>query len=50
MNILVAGGTGFIGQALCAALIHGGHRVSLLTRHAGQVLHRPDAHVNVVEW
>ncbi|NOU11890.1 MAG: TIGR01777 family protein [Nitrospira sp.] len=50
MNIVVAGGTGFIGQALCAALLHGGHRVSLLTRHAGQVLHRPDAHVNVVEW
>ncbi len=50
MNIVVAGGTGFIGQALCAALLHGGHRVSLLTRHAGQVLHRPDAHMNVVEW
>jgi uncharacterized protein (TIGR01777 family) len=50
MNIVVAGGTGFIGQALCAALLHGGHRVSLLTRHAGQVLHQPDARVNVVEW
>ena len=50
MNIVVAGGTGFIGQALCAALLHGGHRVSLLTRHPGQVLHRPDAHVNIVEW
>ncbi len=50
MNIVVAGGTGFIGQALCAALCHGGHRVSLLTRHAGQVLQQPDAHMNVVEW
>lgn len=50
MNIVVAGGTGFIGQALCAALLHGGHRVSLLTRHTGQVLHQPDAHMNVVEW
>ena len=50
MNIVVAGGTGFIGQALCAALLRGGHRVSLLTRHAGQVLSQPDAHVNVVEW
>jgi len=50
MNIVVAGGTGFIGQALCAALLHGGHRVSLLTRHAGQVLHQPDARVNVVKW
>ncbi len=50
MNIVVAGGTGFIGQALCAALLHGGHRVSLLTRHVGPVLHQPDAHVKVVEW
>lgn len=50
MNIVVAGGTGFIGQALCAALLHGGHRVSLLTRHTGQVLHQPDAHMNVVKW
>ncbi len=50
MNIVVTGGTGFIGQALCAALLHGGHRVSLLTRHTGQVLHRPDAQVNLVAW
>ncbi len=50
MNIVVAGGTGLIGQALCAALLHSGHRVSLLTRHAGQVLPQPDAHVKVVEW
>ena len=50
MNIVVAGGTGFIGQALCATLVHDGHRVSLLTRHVEQILHRPGAHVNVVEW
>ena len=50
MNIVVAGGTGFIGQALCTALLHGGHRVSLLTRHAGQVLHLPNTHMNLVEW
>jgi uncharacterized protein (TIGR01777 family) len=50
MNIVVTGGTGFIGRALCAALTNGGHSVSVLTRHIGQVLHRPDMHVNSVEW
>ncbi len=50
MNIVVTGGTGFVGRALCAALLQGGHTVTVLTRHMGQVLHRPDVHVNSVEW
>lgn len=50
MNIVVAGGTGFIGRALCAALMNGNHAVSVLTRHTGQVLHRPDVHIHAVEW
>ena len=50
MNIVVTGGTGFIGRALCAALSHGGHRVSILTRNAGQVLHEPRVNVNPVQW
>ncbi len=50
MNIVVAGGTGFIGRALCAALFHGGHQVTVLTRNAGQVFHQPEVHVNSVEW
>ncbi len=50
MNIVVTGGTGFVGRALCAALFRGGHRVSVLTRHAGQVLHQPDVHVHSVQW
>ncbi|MFQ5757421.1 MAG: TIGR01777 family oxidoreductase [Acidiferrobacterales bacterium] len=32
MNILVTGGTGFIGGALCRRLLAGGHAVSVLTR------------------
>lgn len=50
MNIVVTGGTGFIGRALCAALLHGGHSVSILTRNAGQVFHQPRVSVNPVQW
>ncbi|WP_254460411.1 TIGR01777 family oxidoreductase [Xanthomonas sacchari] len=32
MHVLVTGGTGFIGRALCPALLDAGHRVSVLTR------------------
>ncbi len=32
MNVLIAGGTGFLGSALTRHLIHNGHRVSLLSR------------------
>ncbi|MCL1552883.1 TIGR01777 family oxidoreductase [Xanthomonas nasturtii] len=32
MQLLITGGTGFIGQALCPALLQAGHKVSVLTR------------------
>ncbi|APP79073.1 TIGR01777 family oxidoreductase [Xanthomonas hortorum] len=32
MQLLITGGTGFIGQALCPALLRAGHQVSVLTR------------------
>lgn len=50
MKIVIAGGTGFIGRALCTALIQGGHRVTVLTRQTGQVHHRPKLPVQAVEW
>lgn len=50
MKIVMTGSTGFIGRALCAVLIQGGHRITVLTRHTGQIHHRPDLPVQAVEW
>jgi uncharacterized protein (TIGR01777 family) len=50
MNIVVAGGTGFIGGALCSSLVAEGHRVSILTRGPGQAPRQRDAHINWVLW
>lgn len=50
MKIVIAGGTGFIGRALCAALNQGGHRVTVLTRQASRVHSRRELPVQAVEW
>lgn len=50
MRVVVTGGTGFIGRALCAELIKAGHAVIALTRDvevAGPLL---GDHVETVEW
>ncbi|MFI8717183.1 TIGR01777 family oxidoreductase [Stenotrophomonas sp. NPDC077464] len=36
MDILITGGTGFIGQRLCQRLLAAGHRVTVLTRSPGR--------------
>jgi uncharacterized protein (TIGR01777 family) len=48
MNVVVAGGTGFLGQALVTRLRAEGHRVQVLTRHAtggSQLVWNPDGGV-----
>lgn len=40
MRILVTGGTGFIGRALCARLLADGHEVVILSRDPGTVVAR----------
>ena len=49
MNIVVTGGTGFIGGALCHSLLKEGHGVSILTRHLQQTSHG-DQPINWVPW
>lgn len=50
MHVVVTGGTGFIGRALCASLFRDGHRVTILTRHAREASQLLGAIVTAVEW
>lgn len=50
MDIVVAGGTGFIGRPLCASLVQEGHRVTLLTRRKEEAQRLFGSAVTAVEW
>jgi uncharacterized protein (TIGR01777 family) len=50
MRIVLTGGTGFIGQALCRSLVRDGHQVTVLTRNIGSALHLLGPIVAAVEW
>lgn len=50
MHLVLTGGTGFIGQALCEELVRQGHRVTLLTRNIGRTSHFSEPLVSTVEW
>ena len=49
MQIVVTGGTGFIGRPLCASLCREGHQVILLTRRI-ETQRSYDSTVTAVEW
>lgn len=48
MHVLITGGTGFIGQALCASLLQAGHTLSVLTRDAARARTQLPAAVRVL--
>ncbi len=50
MYIVVTGGTGFIGRALCASLFRDGHRVTVLTRHVREASQLLGAIATAVAW
>ncbi len=50
MKIVISGGTGFIGQAVCRALAARNHDVVVLSRRAGEAELGLDPAVKVVEW
>ena len=49
MNVVIAGGSGFLGSALARALAAEGHEVAILTRQAANAPSQP-THVSMVSW
>ena len=50
MDIVVAGGTGFIGRRLCDTLLRHGHAVTILTRNHKQAEQLFGTAIRAVEW
>ena len=50
MNIVVSGGTGFIGRPLCESLLKSGHRLTMLTRSQKEVSRLFGSALTAVEW
>lgn len=48
MNVLITGGTGFIGSALVKSLIQQGHDVTVLSRNPNSIAERCGAGVNAL--
>jgi uncharacterized protein (TIGR01777 family) len=50
MKIVVSGGTGFVGRALCRSLARQGMNVTVLSRDSQQANTRPGSAVDIIRW
>lgn len=50
MHVVIAGGTGFIGRAMCRELLQAGHEVTVLTRDVSRASGRVPQGVKVAQW
>ncbi|MGQ0667675.1 MAG: TIGR01777 family oxidoreductase, partial [Nitrospiraceae bacterium] len=50
MKIVVSGGTGFVGRALCLSLARQGMNVTVLSRDSQQGNRRPGSAIDIVRW
>lgn len=50
MNVLVTGGSGFIGRTLCRSLVHHGMKVTVLSRNPQQTRETLGEEMRVLEW
>jgi uncharacterized protein (TIGR01777 family) len=50
MRVVVAGGSGFIGEALCAELVEAGHTTQLLSRHPERLAGRLRPGLTTLGW
>ncbi|GIV20264.1 MAG: epimerase [Armatimonadota bacterium] len=50
MRVIIAGGTGFIGKALCRELLLAGHEVAVLTRDAARARGRVPQGAGITQW
>ncbi len=50
MNVVVAGGTGFIGQKIVSSLLENNHKVFVLTRNLEKHKNTFSNDVNIIDW